>query len=136
MDAVLSSNSEERRALFEEVAGINKYKHRKKEALKKLEQTRLNLLRVSDIISELESQLGPLSEQSEKAQQYQVINEELTVLQLSLLVDAIPGAAEQPAALARAGRRAAARTGGTAPCAAAERGERNHAARRVAGHRR
>ncbi|HEX2949095.1 MAG TPA: chromosome segregation protein SMC [Armatimonadota bacterium] len=86
VDAVLSSRSEERRALFEEVAGINKYKHRKKEALRKLEQTRQNLLRVSDIISELDSQLGPLSEQSEKAKEYQVYNEELTSLQLSLLV--------------------------------------------------
>ncbi|HEY3378157.1 MAG TPA: chromosome segregation protein SMC [Armatimonadota bacterium] len=86
VDAVLSSRSEERRALFEEVAGINKYKHRKKEALRKLEQTRLNLLRVSDIISELESQLGPLADQSEKAKEYQVYNSERTDLQLSLLV--------------------------------------------------
>jgi len=91
VDAVLSSNSDERRALFEEVAGINKYKHRKKEALRKLEQTRQNLLRVSDIISELDAQLGPMAEQSEKARQYQVINEELTVLQLSLLVTQYQG---------------------------------------------
>ena len=86
VDAILSSRSEDRRALFEEVAGINKYKHRKKEALRKLEQTRLNLLRVSDIIDELETQIGPLAEQSEKARQYQTINSELIVLQLSLLV--------------------------------------------------
>ena len=86
VDAVLSSNSDERRALFEEAAGINKYKHRKKEALRKLEQTRLNLLRVSDIIEELDGQLAPLAEQSEKARQFQLIHDELTVLQLSLLV--------------------------------------------------
>jgi chromosome segregation protein len=86
VDAVLSSRSEERRALFEEVAGISKYKQRKKDALRKLEQTRLNLLRVYDIISELESQIGPLGEQSEKAQEFQILNTELTDLRLSLLV--------------------------------------------------
>ena len=86
VDAILSSRSEDRRALFEEVAGINKYKHRKKETLRKLEQTRLNLLRVSDIIEELAAQVGPLSEQSEKARQYQEVNGELVGLQLSLLV--------------------------------------------------
>ncbi len=86
VDAVLSSRSEERRALFEEAAGISRFKQRKKEALRKLEQTRLNLLRVHDVIDELNAQIGPLGEQSEKARKYQVINEELTVLQLSLLV--------------------------------------------------
>jgi len=91
VDAVLSSRSEERRALFEEVAGINKYKHRKKEALRKLEQTRLNLLRVSDIIHELDGQLGPLAEQSEHARVYQEYHQELTDLQLSLLVTQYSG---------------------------------------------
>jgi chromosome segregation protein len=86
VDAVLSSRSEDRRALFEEVAGITKYKHRKKEALRKLEQTQQNLLRVSDIINELESQLEPMAAQSEKARQYQVLNAELTDLHLSLVV--------------------------------------------------
>jgi chromosome segregation protein len=86
VDAVLSSRSEDRRALFEEVAGITKYKARKKEALRKLEQTRLNLLRVSDIIEELQGQILPLSEQSEKAKMYQRFSDELTDLKLSLLV--------------------------------------------------
>jgi len=86
VDAVLSSRSEDRRALFEEVAGITKYKARKKEALRKLEQTRLNLLRVSDIIEELQGQILPLSEQSEKAKMYQKFSDELTDLKLSLLV--------------------------------------------------
>jgi chromosome segregation protein len=86
VDAILSTRSEDRRALFEEVAGITKYKARKKETLRKLEQTRLNLLRVSDIIEELESQIGPLTEQSEKAREYRVYHTELTDLQLSLLV--------------------------------------------------
>lgn len=91
VDAVLSSRSEDCRALFEEVAGIAKYKARKKEALRKLEQTRQNLLRVSDVIGELEAQLGPMAEQSEKAKQYQTIHEELTRLQLSLLVTQYTG---------------------------------------------
>jgi len=86
VDAILSTRSEDRRALFEEVAGIAKYKARKKEALRKLDQTRQNLLRASDVIDELQTQLGPLIEQSEKARQYQGIHEELTRLQLSLLV--------------------------------------------------
>jgi len=86
VDAILSTRSEDRRMLFEEVAGITKYKARKKETLRKLEQTRLNLLRVSDIIEELESQLGPLAEQSTKAREYQGHHTELLDLQLSLLV--------------------------------------------------
>ena len=86
VDAILSSRSEDRRALFEEVAGIAKYKARKKEALRKLDQTRQNLLRASDVIDELETQIGPLVEQSEKARQYQSLHNELTRLQLSLLV--------------------------------------------------
>ncbi|HOF88505.1 MAG TPA: chromosome segregation protein SMC, partial [Armatimonadota bacterium] len=86
VDAVLSSRSEDRRALFEEAAGITKYKQRKKEALRKLEQTRQNLLRVSDVISELEGQIGPLAEQAEAARAYQVLHAELVELQLALLV--------------------------------------------------
>jgi len=86
VDAILSTRSEDRRALFEEVAGIAKYKSRKKEALRKLDQTRQNLLRASDVIDELETQLGPLTEQSEQARQYRDIHEELIRLQLSLLV--------------------------------------------------
>lgn len=86
VDAVLSSRSEERRALFEEVAGINKYKHRKKDALRKLEQTRLNLLRVVDIINELDNQIEPLAAQSEAASAFQSLQSELDTLKLALLV--------------------------------------------------
>ena len=85
VDALLSANTEERRALFEEVAGIGKYKKRKVEALRKLEQARLNLLRINDIITELEQQVAPLAEQSEKAREWQAVNAEVTRLQLSLL---------------------------------------------------
>lgn len=91
VDAVLSSRSEDRRVLFEEVAGINKYKQRKKDALRKLEQTRQNLLRVTDIISELESQVAPLAEQSERARQYHIYHDEHTALRLALLVTQFTG---------------------------------------------
>jgi len=67
VDEILSSKSEDRRAIFEEASGIMKYKVRKQEAEKKLEMTRQNLLRINDIIAELENQLEPLREQSEVA---------------------------------------------------------------------
>lgn len=70
VDEILSSKSEDRRAIFEEASGIMKYKVRKQEAEKKLEMTRQNLLRINDIIAELENQLEPLREQSEVAKRY------------------------------------------------------------------
>ena len=70
VDDILSSRSEERRHIFEEASGIMKYKSRKQEAEKKLELTRQNLERINDIIIELETQLGPLKEQSETAHRY------------------------------------------------------------------
>lgn len=70
IDAVLSSRPEERRALFEAAAGIGRYKARKVEALKKLEYTEQNLIRVGDILAELDKQLGPLGEQAAKARRY------------------------------------------------------------------
>ena len=84
VDAVLSSRSEDRRALFEEAAGINKYKHRKRETQRKLEQTRINLLRVNDIIGELENQVEPLNIAANKAQEYRELHAEERKLQLSL----------------------------------------------------
>ncbi len=70
IDAILSVRSEDRRAIFEEAAGIKKYRHRKREAVKKLENTRQNLLRLHDIMVELEAQLGPLARQAEVARRY------------------------------------------------------------------
>lgn len=70
IDAVLSARPEDRRALLEEAAGIVKYKSRKAESLRKLEYTEQNLVRVGDIIAELEKQLGPLAEQAQKAEEY------------------------------------------------------------------
>ena len=70
IDEILSNKSEDRRHIFEEAAGIVKYRSRKEEAEKKLEHTKLNLLRINDIISEIEGNLGPLQTQSEKAKKY------------------------------------------------------------------
>lgn len=85
IDVILSARSEDRRAVFEEAAGIVKYKTRKREALQKLEDTRYNLVRVSDILSELERQMGPLSRQAELAKQYLDIESRLAKLETSLL---------------------------------------------------
>lgn len=89
IDEILSTKSEERRAVFEEAAGIMKYKVRKKEAERKLESTRQNLLRIEDIIIELESQLEPLREQAEKARNYIALSSELKELEVSLYLDSI-----------------------------------------------
>lgn len=70
VDKILSNSSQDRRVIFEEASGIIKYKKRKEEALRKLDRTHSNIERVNDIISELELQVGPLREQSEKAKEY------------------------------------------------------------------
>src|SRR6476620_7815074 len=67
IEEILSTKSEDRRGIFEEASGIVKYKSRKREAEKKLNDTEQNLLRIHDLVSELEDQVGPLREQSEKA---------------------------------------------------------------------
>jgi chromosome segregation protein len=86
IDAILSVRPEDRRELMEEVAGVGKYRKRKIDALRKLDATRTNLLRVNDIVSELEGQLEPLSRQSEAAREHENITRELGQLKLSLLV--------------------------------------------------
>ena len=77
IDEILSAKGEERRRIFEDAAGIVKYKTRKNEAVNKLEKEQQNLLRVDDIISELEVQVGPLEKQSEKAREYLRLKERL-----------------------------------------------------------
>ena len=77
IDEILSAKGEERRRIFEEAAGIVKYKTRKNEAVNKLEKEQQNLLRVDDIISELEVQVEPLEKQSEKAREYFRLKEQL-----------------------------------------------------------
>lgn len=79
---IVSSKPEERRYLIEEAAGITKYKVRKKAAEKKLEMTRQNLLRVSDIVTEQERQLGSLKRQAEKAERYKRYRAELRDIEL------------------------------------------------------
>lgn len=77
IDRILSGKPEERRELFDEAAGIVKFKRRKAAAIKKLEDEQANLTRVNDILGELEKQVGPLEKQSEKARQYLKYKEDL-----------------------------------------------------------
>jgi chromosome segregation protein len=80
IDQILSSHPEDRRAVFEEAAGITKYKGQKREALRKLEATEANLLRLGDIIKEVKRQIGSLQRQAGKARRYQALLAELQVL--------------------------------------------------------
>jgi len=89
IDEILSTKSEERRRIFEDAAGIVKYRTRKEEAEKKLDNTRQNLLRINDIVSELENQLEPLREQSEKAKKFLDIREKLKYLEVGLFISNI-----------------------------------------------
>jgi len=89
IDEILSTKSEERRLVFEEAAGITKYKARRKEAERKLENTRQNLLRIGDILAELENQLEPLARQAECARRYIDLSNELKGIEVSLFLDMI-----------------------------------------------
>lgn len=84
VDAILSSRPEERRALFEEAAGIIRYRNRKLEAARKLESTDVNLNRLQDLLFEIEQNLPPLKEEAQKAQQHQQWSRELEALEISL----------------------------------------------------
>ncbi len=86
IDEILSNKSEERRHIFEEAAGIVKYRARKVESEKKLEQTKLNLLRINDIISEIENNIGPLKIQSEKAKKFLSLRDELKNIEVGLFL--------------------------------------------------
>ncbi len=86
IDKILSGKPEERRELFDEAAGIVKFKRRKAASVKKLENEQQNLLRVSDILSELEKQIGPLEKQSEKARIYLKKKEELKTLDVNMFL--------------------------------------------------
>ena len=86
IDEILSNKSEDRRNIFEEAAGIVKYRARKAESEKKLEQTKLNLLRINDILSEIESTIEPLKNQSEKAKKYLSIRDELKSIEIGLFL--------------------------------------------------
>jgi len=86
IDEILSNKSEDRRHIFEEAAGIVKYRSRKEESEKKLEHTKLNLLRINDILSEIEGNLEPLQMQSDKAKKYLNLREELKSIEIGLFV--------------------------------------------------
>ena len=86
IDEILSNKSEERRHVFEEAAGIVKYRTRKAESEKKLEQSKLNLLRINDILAEIEQNLDPLKIQSEKARKFLDLSEELKSIEVGLFI--------------------------------------------------
>ena len=83
IDEILSTKSGDRREIFEEAAGISKYRHRKEEAERKLERTDENLVRINDKIAELELQVEPLRDQAEKAKKFLVLRDELRLLEIS-----------------------------------------------------
>ena len=86
IDEILSNKSEDRRHIFEEAAGIVKYRTRKQESEKKLESTKLNLLRINDILSEIETNLEPLKLQADKAKKYLNLKEELKSIEIGLFI--------------------------------------------------
>lgn len=86
IDEILSNKSEDRRHIFEEAAGIVKYRTRKMDSEKKLEQTKLNLLRINDIISEIEANIEPLKIQSEKAKRFLSLRDELKNIEVGLFL--------------------------------------------------
>ena len=85
IDDILNSKPEERRAFFEETAGITKYRNRKRESMRRLLDTENNLVRVQDIIQEIETQLGPLKRHAEKTRIYNELHEEFQQCQLTQL---------------------------------------------------
>ena len=89
IDEILSQKSADRREVFEEAAGISRYRHRKEEAERKLAHTDENLVRVNDKIAELELQVEPLREQSERARKFLVLRDELKGLEVSVWLDTL-----------------------------------------------
>lgn len=86
IDEILSNKSEDRRHIFEEAAGIVKFRSRKEESEKKLERTKLNLLRINDILAEIEANIEPLKAQAEKAKKYLNLKEELKNIEIGLFL--------------------------------------------------
>ena len=89
IDEILSLKSTDRREIFEEAAGISKYRHRKEETERKLSATEDNLMRIGDKVSELELQLDPLKQQSEKAKKYLELKDELQGVEVSVWMDTL-----------------------------------------------
>ena len=89
IDEILSLKSADRREIFEEAAGISKYRHRKEETERKLAHTEDNLMRIGDKVSELELQLEPLKVQSEKAKKYLTLKDELQGVEVAVWLDTL-----------------------------------------------
>ena len=101
IDRILSTKPEEARELFDEAAGIVKFKRRKAIAQKKLEDEKQNLVRVSDILSELEKQVGPLAKQAETAKEYLRLREELKRFDVNLFLADLKAIEQQKRELAQ-----------------------------------
>lgn len=95
IDEILSAKSTDRRNIFEEAAGISRYRHRKEESERKLQRTDENLVRVSDKISELEMQVEPLRQQAETARKYLVLRDELRGFEISVWLENIDSLQKQ-----------------------------------------
>ena len=91
IDEILSVKSGERREIFEEAAGISKFRHRKEESERKLQRTEENLVRINDKIAELELQVEPLRQQAETAKKYLILRDELRVLEISVWLEQLQG---------------------------------------------
>src|SRR5262245_34227914 len=85
VESILSDKTDERRRLFEEAAGVTKYKHRRKAAIRKLEDVRLDLSRVNDIVKEVQKTVNSLERQAKKAEQYNEVSTRLRSLEIDLL---------------------------------------------------
>ncbi|MDD4422522.1 MAG: AAA family ATPase, partial [Eubacteriales bacterium] len=86
---VLSQKGDERRSIFEEAAGISKFRYKKTEAERKLKETENNLVRINDILNEVSSRIGPLEKEAENAKQYLVLSEEKKGLEITLWLEKI-----------------------------------------------
>ena len=118
IDDILSLKSGDRREIFEEAAGITKYRYRKEEAVRKLAATEENLVRIRDILSELEERLGPLEQQARKAQEYLRWRERLQGVECAVWQRSLQTLEEKAQPVRPAGRAAAA-AAGAGPAAAA-----------------
>ena len=97
---IVSTKSTDRREVFEEAAGISRFRYRKEEAERKLEKTEENLLRINDKIEELEMQVGPLKKQAETAKRYLVLRDELRVKEISVWMETLDKLHAQAEAIA------------------------------------
>ena len=89
IDEILSNKSEERRHIFEEASGIVKYRTRKDEATRKLENTQITLQRVTDVINEIENNIGPLEQRAQTAKKFLALRDELKILDVKIFINSV-----------------------------------------------